>query len=370
MEHGGNIIKFSMEKGYKPFEILDYSSNISPLGVPEKLWDILSEANNWLSVYPDPDYNALRTALTVYSGADTEKIVPGNGAAQIIHDTIRFINPNKTMLVVPTFSEYEKALKTTNSQVEYFLNHQENGFTTCHFSLMELLDETYDLLILCNPNNPTGSVITREVMLQVLKHCSRIGCHVMIDEAFMDFLINENLYSVMPLINDWNNLIVVRAFTKIFGIPGLRLGYGVYGNINIAEEYRQKMIPWSVNVYAEALKGFINSKDAFNYIFRVKEMVRAEKNQMYNEIMQMEAFRVFPSEANFLLIKIEEPTRFSVGELWNKLMEKKILVRDCSNFRGMPEGFFRIAIKKETENQCLIDSLKSINNAILYGRQR
>ncbi len=369
MGHGGNILKAAREKGIDPFHIHDFSANISPLGFPEGLRQILNDTVRKLSIYPDPEYHELRKAMATYSVTDKERIIPGNGAAQIIHDAIRFINPGKTMLPVPTFSEYEAALRTTNSQITYFYNNPEQAFSLNETQLLHSMDESFDLLVLCNPNNPTGALLSREAIFRILNHCHKIGCQVMIDEAFMDFVEREEHYSMVPFIAEWKNLIIVRAFTKVFAIPGIRLGYGVYGSLEKAKIHADQMIPWSINTYAEAMKDFINTREAKDYLEEVREIIAYERKRLYQEIKQMENYHVFPSAVNFLLIQIKKTDKMTVKGLWNQLMEDGILIRDCSNFKGMPDDFFRIAVKNKEENQRFIDSLKKAHETILCDKR-
>lgn len=364
MEHGGNILKIGRDNGINHFQLDDFSANISPLGIPEGLKTILADTLQTMSVYPDPEYLELRSAIARYAGVNKDRIIPGNGAAQIIHDAIRFLKPIKAMLMAPTFSEYEAALRTTNSQIDYFYTCSEQLFSLNEMDLIRSLDESFDLLVLCNPNNPTGSLLPREVVLKILKHCREIGCQVIIDEAFMDFVEKEGTYSMLSFVTQWDNLMIVRAFTKIFAIPGLRLGYGVYGCLDKAKNHGDKMIPWSINAYADAMKSFINKKEAKEYVGKVKNIIHYERNRIFHEIEKMQYFFVFPSVVNFLLVRIESNDRMSVKKLWEQLLKDHILIRDCSNFRGLPKDCFRIAIKNKEENQRLIDSLKKAHETI------
>ncbi|SDY24240.1 pyridoxal phosphate-dependent aminotransferase [Tindallia californiensis] len=369
MEHGGNVLKIGKEIGIDPHEILDFSANISPFKIPDGLIQLITQAQKDISIYPDPKYYELRKALAHYASTEIERIVPGNGAAQIIHDAIRLINPVKTMLPVPTFSEYEAALEVVGSSVVYFKMEMTNHFKLNVGKLINQIDETFDLLVLCNPNNPTGNLITRKEMNEILEKCQKVGCKVIVDEAFIEFVTASDRLTMASEIHKWNHLIIIRAFTKIFAIPGIRLGYGIYGCLELSENHRKHAVPWSVNVFAESLRYYINSVEASVYIKKVSETIKLEKEIMEEAIKKMEAFTVFPSHTNYLLIRLSDNEKYNVERLYHWLLKRQILIRKCNNFNGMPSRFFRVAVKKKEENRQLIDSLLSVNNIILNNKQ-
>ncbi|SFH52802.1 L-threonine O-3-phosphate decarboxylase [Tindallia magadiensis] len=369
MEHGGNVLKIGKEIGVGPHEIVDFSANINPFQIPDELMQVITQAQKNVSIYPDPEYYELRKALANYSSTEIERIVPGNGAAQIIHDVIKLINPEKTMLPVPTFSEYEAALKVTGSNVVHFKMEITNNFELNVGELIKHIDESFDLLVLCNPNNPTGNLIMKKEMEQILEKCQKVGCKVIVDEAFIEFVAASERFTMASEAERWNNLIVIRAFTKIFAIPGIRLGYGVHGCLALSNNHRKYAVPWSVNVFAESLKDYINSVEASVYIKKISETIKLEKEIMEERIKKMEAFTVFPSHANFLLIRLIDHEKYNVERVCSWLLKRRILIRNCNNFNGMPSRFFRVAVKKKEENDQLIDSLLYINNSILNNKQ-
>ena len=245
--HGGNIYKVFREKNLK--EILDYSSNINPYGIPESLKSRIIENLEILERYPDPDYVELREKLAHLNKIDISDIVLGNGATEIIFLFMKVINPKKILIVSPTFGEYERAVKATEIprdivslscsgdnknienkeiEIEYFELKESDDFKLNIGNLKNELEKKYDLLIICNPNNPTGKFLKLAQTEEILKECNKYDTKLFIDEAFIEFLADGMKESIINTEENKKNLFVTRAFTKFFAIPGLRLGYGMY----------------------------------------------------------------------------------------------------------------------------------------------
>ena len=382
--HGGNIYKIFREKNIK--EILDYSSNINPYGIPDSLKKRITENLEILERYPDPDYIELRQKLAHLNKVDISNIILGNGAIEIIFLFMEVINPKKILIVSPTFGEYERAVKATerleNSsvlgdsdkkkndknncgkqkiEIEYFELKESDDFKLNIHNLKNELEKKYDLLIICNPNNPTGKFLKLDETEEILKECNKYNTKLFIDEAFIDFLEDGIKESIINTKENKQNLFVTRAFTKFFAIPGLRLGYGVYFDKNLEKEISEKKEPWSVNNIAE-MAG-LTVLDDTEYIEKTLKWIEEEKIYMYEKLNKISGIKVYETEVNFITGKIDEKL-FSEGLnvkiLREKMIEKGILIRDASNFKFLDERFFRLAIKNRKNNDRVIETLKKI----------
>ena len=379
--HGGNIYKVFREKNIK--EILDYSSNINPYGIPESLKKRITENLEVLERYPDPDYVELRQKLANLNKVNLSDIILGNGATEIIFLFMKVINPKKILIVSPTFGEYERAVKATEIsgdtvslsssngdnknienkkiEIEYFELKESDDFKLNIGNLKNELENKYDLLIICNPNNPTGKFLKLAQTEEILKECNKYDTKLFIDEAFIDFLKDGMKESIINTKENKQNLFVARAFTKFFAIPGLRLGYGMYFDKELEKKISEKKEPWSVNNFAE-MAGSTVLDDA-EYIEKTLKWIAEEKKYMYEKLNEISGMKVYETEVNFITGKIDEKL-FSEGLnvkiLREKMLEQGILIRDASNFKFLDERFFRLAIKDRASNERVIEAMKEI----------
>ena len=379
--HGGNIYKIFREKNIK--EILDYSSNINPYGIPESLKKRITENLEILERYPDPDYVELRQKLSNLNKVNLSDIILGNGATEIIFLFMKVINPKKILIVSPTFGEYERAVKATEIpgdivslsysngdnknienkeiEIEYFELKESDDFNLNIGNLKNQLEKKYDLLIICNPNNPTGKFLKLAQTEEILKECNKYDTKLFIDEAFIEFLADGMKESIINTEENKKNLFVTRAFTKFFAIPGLRLGYGMYFDKELEQKISEKKEPWSVNNIAE-LAG-LTVLDDTEYIEKTLKWITKEKIYMYEKLNEISGIKVYETEVNFITGKIDEKL-FSEGlnvkVLREKMLEQGILIRDASNFKFLDERFFRLAIKDRASNKRVIEAMKEI----------
>ena len=378
--HGGNIYKVFREKNLK--EILDYSPNINPYGIPEGLKKRIIENLEILERYPDPDYVELREKLANLNNVNLSDIVLGNGATEIIFLFMKVINPKKILIVSPTFGEYERAVKATEIpgdivslscsgdnknienkeiEIEYFELKESDDFKLNIGNLKNELENKYDLLIICNPNNPTGKFLKLAQTEEILKECNKYDTKLFIDEAFIEFLADGMKESIINTEENKKNLFVTRAFTKFFAIPGLRLGYGMYFDKELEKKISEKKEPWSVNNFAE-MAGSTVLDDA-EYIEKTLKWIAEEKKYMYEKLNEISGMKVYETEVNFITGKIDEKL-FSEGLnvkiLREKMLEQGILIRDASNFKFLDERFFRLAIKDRASNERVIEAMKEI----------
>lgn len=335
-EHGGDI--FSSGARY------DFSVNLNPLGMPESVKNAVIAAVGDCEAYPDPFCRALTERLSETEGVPPEKIVCGNGAADLIYRIVSAVRPKKAVVAAPSFGEYEKALAQCGSAIRRFSLREEDGFALSG-SFCDCLDGGVDLVFLCSPNNPTGRLIPPGVLEQIAEKCREERIVLVCDECFLPFAENGEEYSAMNFLNPF--VVLLKAFTKIFSMAGLRLGYAVFGNAETACAVRETGQFWSVSAPAQAAG--IAALSETDYLEKTVRLVKAERAFLSRALSGF-GFRVCRSDANFLLFSCGVPLR-------EMLLREKILIRGCENFDGLPRGFYRIAVRGHEENAALVSAI-------------
>lgn len=352
-KHGGNIYEVASALGLAMEEILDFSANINPLGIPESLKAAIVDNIHIIERYPDPEYGGLVKAIADYHGVDQQWIAVGNGATELIFALAASLNSKNSLILAPTFSEYERALLKAKSEVHYYYLKEENDFQVDE-GFKKMLNSEIDLLILCNPNNPTGQFLKRQQMMEILRQCREHGIRLVVDEAFIDFVAGGEMETMITAMHEYKHLYVVRALTKFFAIPGLRLGYAVASNENILRRMHDNREPWTINSLA-ALAGEIILKDE-DYIQATKNWIEQERNNLFKALNDIEGIKVYKPEANYIFFSSSKNDRC----LKEALLEKKILIRSCSNYKNLTDRFYRVAIKDSASNEKLVQALKEV----------
>lgn len=342
--HGGiNSIK-SKKNG-----ILDYSSNINPLGCHPGVKKYLKKQMDLLSIYPDSDSTNLKKNLEWYTKISEKLIVVGNGATEIIYNFCKaFLNKKTPVLIpIPTFSEYEAAAKLQNCKISFFktMNLNEN--------FDEFLSKIpkKGCVFVCNPNNPTGVLLSKQKIKKIIQIASKKSTLVFVDECFIE--LSDPKQSVIKEIRKFENLFVLRSLTKSFGLAGIRIGYGL-GNKKLVTILNNIKIPWNVSGIAQ--KAASAALCYHNYLDKSSRIILKEKINLKNSISKINGFTCFNSDTNFILIK----TKTKSNILQKKLLRKKILIRDCNSFRGLDNNYIRIAVKTSKENKKLIKALEAV----------
>ena len=343
--HGGDIYSFNKN-------IIDFSANINPLGMPLSVKKAIIDNIENYKAYPDPLCRSLRKALAKKEKTSMENILCGNGAADIIFKIALGIKPKKALILAPTFSEYERGARLNNLEVINFMLNKDDEFSVNLDEIEEKIDE-FDSLFICNPNNPNGKVKNIEKLLELMSKHNKL---LIVDETFMEFVYEEEKYSLIKYINKYENLFILKAVTKFFGMPGLRLGYGVTSNKKLIENIYKYKEPWTVNSFADTLSNYIfNDKD---YINNSKAYYLKERKYMLNALRKIKRLKAYDTDTNFILIKLEDK---KAEELKLQLFkESNILIRDASNFVNLDESYIRIAIKGHNENQLILKELNRI----------
>lgn len=339
--HGGDIYGNSVTD--------DFSVNGNPMGIPPSVVAALHRAASRCECYPDIEARALKRAVSGMLAVPKEYLLFGNGASELFMAVVHGLKPRKTVIPVPSFYGYEHAAKAEESEIHYYELKRENGFCVTE-KLSEALTEDVELLFLANPNNPTGRLIEKKTLTALLHHCEEKGIYVVLDECFVEFC--GECHSMISETENFAHLIVVRAFTKIFSIPGVRLGYLVCKNKSLVEKIAAHLPEWNLSCFAQEAGCACTKETAF--IMETEKYVRQERAFLEREL-ERKGFLVFPSSTDFILVYREEPSHENT--LYSRLLERGILIRDCENFRGLGRGFYRIAVKSREENRKLLRAL-------------
>ena len=343
--HGGNITAYELKYGRTP---LDMSANTSPLPVPEGILSALREAAPRFSEYPDPGCTLLKKGISEKHGVPSEYIACGNGASDIIFRTVAALRPKKALITAPSFSEYERALVHYGCKAVRHELSVENEFDLDD-KIIEKIKSDTDLIILCQPNNPTGRIIDKSLLMRIMKKCAETGCRLLMDECFIDFLDEPECCS---LISETGNdrLILLRAFTKFYGMAGLRLGYCICSDTALIERIEDAGPCWNVSTAAQAAG--IAALGEKEYADKLRALIMTERPKMYRALSDL-GLKVIKGEANFILF-------CSDADLCSGLSEKGILIRDCSDFRGLEKGWYRTAVRTEEDNLKLIRAIREV----------
>jgi threonine-phosphate decarboxylase len=354
--HGGNIYKIENQYNIKKEDIIDFSSNINPLGISETLKEEIIRNFDILQRYPDPDYCDLTKAIAEYNRTDPENILVGNGATELIFLFARSLKFKTALIVAPTFIEYAMALSRAGTKIDYFKLEEKKGFSLNTEDLKKKLDKKYDLLVLCNPNNPTSGYITPEKTEEMILTAKKSDITVMLDESFIEFVDRNLVVRNTESFSKYNNVFILRSLTKFFAIPGLRLGYALAFNRNMRLQINKNKEPWTVNQIAD-LAGRVLLRDK-NYIENTVRLLNEERKFLCDNISKIKWLKVYMPYANFLLLEILN--NITSSELKTKLLKQRILIRDAANFKFLINKFIRIAVKDRKSNELLLKQLQSV----------
>lgn len=361
-EHGGNPYALEKSKGISLESVIDFSANINPLGPSEKglnaIKTVLERCRGPLTRYPDPDYTQLRKKLADYhnAGLGAAQIYPTNGGIEAIHDVFRALRPKKALIVVPAFVEYEKAAAAHGGETIFFALVAERGFAIEPGAFYEAIDRYRpDLVVLGSPNNPTGKVVEKMVLINALERLSAWDGALLTDEAFMEFLPEESDWSMAGEVTKFDNLFVTRSLTKFFAVPGLRAGYLMTAS-QAFEAYWQAVKPvWGLNALAEAY--VMAALEDAAYIENTKAELLRLKSRLISSLTAFKALILYPGEVNYVLIQVSGPFRSSLMQV---LEASGILIRDCANYKGLEKGFYRLAVLGDADQARLMEVLSSL----------
>lgn len=338
--HGGDI--YSRE--YR----IDFSANINPLGMPEKVKKAAIEGIERSIHYPDVKCRKLREKISKKEQVPEDWILCTNGAAELLFALCQSLKPQRALLTAPGFAEYEQALKASGCLCDFYELKKSHGFLL-QDDFLEYLTDEVNIIFLCNPNNPTGLLIDETLLNKILKSCREKQIFVVLDECFLEFTEGAFDRSGKRELWEMKNLLILKAFTKMYGMPGLRLGYGMCSDIGLLSRLREGLQPWNVSLPAQ-LAGTAAMEET-GFAERTRTYVTEERRFLKEQLTAL-GFFVYDSEANYLFFEGPE-------DLYDFCASVGILIRDCSNYRGLHEGYYRIAVKTREENRELLRVLES-----------
>ncbi|HLS53416.1 MAG TPA: threonine-phosphate decarboxylase [Tissierellaceae bacterium] len=344
MLHGGDLLTYGRK--YKG-ELLDFSTNINPLGVPKGLYEKLFDEFSKLEIYPDIKYRKLKEAVSKYLGCDFENVLVGNGAVEIIDNFM--IDAGRVIIVTPSFAEYELRAKVHKKEV---ISLPYKADFTVDTERIRQTIRREDLLVLGNPNNPTGLRIEKDTLLEIYKICEEKAAYLLLDEAFYEFGPMD--YDSIELFkaDEYKNVGIIRAATKFFALPGIRLGYGC-ASIDKVENISKVELPWSINALADKA-GQLIFKDK-EYIEKSRSYIDRERTLLLKELGKIQGLHAYPTHTNYILIRLDS---WDEEYVFNFFLERGILVRKCSRFENLPSNHIRVAIRSRSMNERLLKVFK------------
>ncbi|MGO9578726.1 MAG: threonine-phosphate decarboxylase CobD [Desulfobaccales bacterium] len=345
--HGGDVYHLARSLGVELGDLLDFSANINPLGFPRGLTGAVQEALNEIVHYPDRRSLKLRAALAAYHHLTLEEILVGNGSTELIYLVARALRPSRGLIVTPAFSEYEHALDLARVPVVFHPTGESHNFTLQ--GVPEL--QAGDLVFLAHPTSPSGVLLDPELFLRVAARCEATGAYLLLDEAFVDFVEEASLKLHL---GRFPRLMILRSFTKFFGIPGMRLGY-LLGVPELVANLSGEQEPWSVNTMAQAMgRACLADRE---YMRRTRTLIQGERQFLFDRLAALPGLLPFPSVVNYLLVKLTRPG-LTAAALRQQMLAHRIVIRDAGNFRGLDERFFRLAVRGREENERLLAALR------------
>jgi len=332
---------------YEAGVLLDLSANTNPLGTPPAVLEAVRTALDRVRDYPDPYCRDLVDAIAAHEGVKPEQILCGNGAAELIYAYAEAVRPGTAVETAPTFSEYAEGLVRRGCRVDRYPLREENGFLPDEGILDFLKEKKPEAVFLCTPNNPTGRLFPPALMDRVILLCRELGARLFVDECFLD--LSEGGVSLRSRLEEWPGLFLLKAFTKSYGMAGLRLGYCLTADGDLLERMSACSQPWNVSVPAQAAG--IAALGQKEFLDRANAVIRKERPRLKAGLEEL-GCRVCPSEANYLLFR----SRADLGE---KLLKRGIALRSCANYHGLGPGWFRTAVRTREENDRLLAAVKS-----------
>lgn len=347
--HGGDITGYRLKYGREP---LDFSASLNPLGMPQAVKQVAKDAVEAACPYPDPHARELTTTLAEKLGAEAEHIIWGNGSADLIYRYVQAMKPRRALLPAPSFAEYERALRVVNCDVKRHALQAENSFDLDE-SILPKITRDVDVLFLCQPNNPTGRLIAPALLDEILRTCKATGTRLFLDECFVSFVAEAKRVSKLSRLAGYPGLFILGSFTKLYGMAGLRLGYGLCSDVPVLERMVLCGQPWAVSTVVQAAGVAALAQD--DYVRESLALIETEKAWLSAELSKL-GIAAIGGAANYLFFAAPDEA------LCEKLARQGILIRNCANFRGLQPCYYRIAVRTRKENAQLIAAIHDILN--------
>ena len=358
--HGGEVWDVAVETGRSLRDFVDFSSSVNPLGPSPKALESIRDGFGRLTFYPDSNSTALREAIAChYGGLDRRNVIVGNGSTELIYLCPEvFLKPGETALIPsPSFGEYESAVRKAGGEPKFIpLNSDFQVDAEAFKREMHGVKVVY----LCNPNNPTGMLIQHSSLLEIAEAALAEDVLVFLDEDFIEFVDDEKEQSLVGNLGRFPNLIILRTFTKFYGLTGLRVGFGL-ADTGIIDILSRVKMPWSVNSLGQAAAAAALSDEAHNT--KTRATIRAERKFLLSELAQLKGFRVYPADANYFFLDVRG-SGFSAAQLREQMLKRGVLVRDCSSFQGLDGFYVRVAVRMRKENERLLSAFREVLSSV------
>lgn len=344
--HGGDWAGYRARFGH---DALDFSANVSPLGLPQGVADAIVAALPTADRYPDPLCRELRTALSRAEQLPEPWILCGNGAADLIYRLVWALKPRRALLPAPTFAEYAAALESVGCEVKRETLHEADDFAVTE-AFVQAVNQSIDLVFLCQPNNPTGQITPPELVQRLVRRCADCGAVLVVDECFLDFLQQRDALTAKPLLQAAPNLVILKAFTKLYAMAGVRLGYALCSDAALLDKMRAAGQPWAVSGLAQAAG--LAALEETAYADSVRTLIADQRPRLAAGLRSL-GLRVVDGQANYLLFRA--PADFGA-----KLRRHGAVVRGCGNYPGLDETWYRTAVRTQKENEQLLKIMREV----------
>lgn len=354
--HGSDLEIIAAKYGIDMNSIVPHASNVNPLGISPLAKQALINNIEAITAYPDPNYVTLKNAISAYTGANPDYFVLGNGTSELIRLVFKCFSPRKSMIVGPTYSEYQKAARQTGGEVNMYMLKEEEAFILNTQALAASLDSSYDVLVLCNPNNPTGKAIPVTDMERILNDCLDKRILVIVDETYVEFVDDIDAISAISLVDKYENLIVFRGISKFFASPGLRLGYAITRNSLFLDIAGNDKTPWSINALVSVASVMFTDT---HFINLSRSLIQTERNLIHSALSVRQTIKLYQADANFILIRLLKEGQ-TASEVFDYCIKRGIMIRDCTDYEGLGEKYIRFCFMKPEQNDKLINTLLEI----------
>ncbi len=336
---------------------VSFAANVNPLGIPESFREKMSEKLDCITRYPERDYASLREAVGRYAGVSAEHVLVGNGSTELIAGIIRHFRHPRALMVEPAYSEYHRAVELAEGRTDSFFLREEEDFRFIPERLADAVGEEHDLLILCNPVNPTSSVLDRDGLRLILEKCRRTGTLLFTDETYIEFA-GVRTYGAEPLIGEYENLYIIRSMSKFFSAPGLRLGYALTSDQKLREKILSEQDPWSVSSFAEEAGKLLLSDTDFQE--RSARYLSEERSRVCKALDELSPYglKYYRPYANFVLCRFPDRVEQGASRLFGRCIRRGMMIRNAASFEGLTEQFFRFCFMRKEDDDRLLEAIR------------
>lgn len=355
--HGSDLEAISAYYNIPQESIVGFGANVNPLGLSDYVRRTLCENIDVITRYPDRNYVSLRKVIADYCNVDSEYVVTGNGSTELISLLISQRNAKHALVIGPTYSEYERELSLTGGKMSFYNLKEENDFEFDFEDFKKNLKSDVDFLILCNPNNPTSSVIKKESLETLIQECQSRNIFVMIDETYVEFAPCVEEITATSLVKKYSNFMILRGVSKFFAAPGIRLGYGITSNKNFLLTLKKHQNPWSLNSLG-ALAGELMLTDTY-YIKKTRELILSERDKMCRQLETFKYAKYYKPYGNFILVKILND-KLTSQKVFEHCIKQGLMIRDCASFENLEGEYIRFCMMSPKDNKRLMTCLSEI----------